>query len=397
VVSLNQESPRLIVGECQSFNTPFIEEFLMNSLFSKSTFALINLAALAVCCSTLSAKAETGYLPDVATTATMATQNIDQISDSAATSAVKPEAETTASNTKIDSISWSELTEAAEPAASEPAANLQVSIAAPEKSEAATSFIAGTETEQDTSIVAETQKSEETAKIADNGVKVQSTSETAKKSDRPTSIVAESNNSEPTATKEEKEVKTAEELLSNPVSTSASALTNKPKVAQKPATVSEPTEKVAQGTQIRPGRATRSGPSYIGIGGNLGFGGDSALGDGSFAIISKIGLTNNLSVRPTVLFRDDLAFLVPVTFDFVSQNTVEVSEDFVITAAPYLGAGVIISTGDDGTLGFLISGGVDVPLSRNFTATAGLNVGFVDGAEVGLLVGVGYTFPNIAR
>ena len=369
----------------------------MKSLFSKSAFALINLAALAVCCSTLSAKAETGNLPDVATTATMATQNIDQISEPAATSAVKADAETTASNTKIDSISWSELTEAAEPAASEPTANLQVSIAATEKSEAATSEIAGTETEQNTSIVAETQKSEETAKIADKGVKVQPRSETAKKSDRPTSIVADSNNSELTATKAEKEVKTAQELLSNPVSTSASALTNKPKVAEKPATVSEPTEKVAQGAEIRPGRATRSGPSYIGIGGNLGFGGDSALGDGSFAIISKIGLTNNLSVRPTVLFQDNLTLIVPVTFDFVSQETVEVSEDFVISAAPYAGAGVIVTTGDDGNFGFLISGGVDVPLTTNLTATAGLNIGFVDGADVGLLVGVGYTFPNIAR
>ncbi|MEG4808208.1 hypothetical protein QUA82_11010 [Microcoleus sp. F8-D3] len=369
----------------------------MNSLFSKSTFALINLAALAVCCSTLSAKAETGNLPEIGTTATIATQNIDQTSEPAATSAVKPDAETTASNKKIDSISWSELTEAAEPAASEPAANLQVSIAAPEKSEAAKSEIAETETAQNTSIAAETQKSEETAKIADNSVKVESTVETAKKNDRPTSIVAESNNLEVTATKEEKEVKTAQELLSNPVSTSASALTNQPKVAEKPATPSEATEKVAQGSPIRPGRATRSGPSYVGIGGNLGFGGDSALGDGSFAIISKIGLTNNFSVRPTVLFRDNLAFLVPVTYDFVSQEAVEVSDDFVITAAPYAGAGVLISTGDDGTFGFLISGGVDVPLSRNFTATAGLNIGFVDGAEVGLLVGVGYTFPNIAR
>ncbi|MEG3895072.1 MULTISPECIES: hypothetical protein [unclassified Microcoleus] len=369
----------------------------MNSLFSKSAFALINLAALAVSCSTLSAKAEMGNLPDVATTANLAAQNIDQISEPAATSAVKPDAETTASNTKIDSISWSELTEAAEPAASAPAANLQASVATPEKSAAATSEIAGTETAPNTSIAAETENSQETAKIADNGVKVQSTVETAKKSDRPTSIVAESNNLEVTATKEEKEVKTAQELLSNPVSTSASALTNQPKVAEKPATASEPTKKVAQGTQIRPGRATRSGPSYVGIGGNLGFGGDSALGDGSFAIISKIGLTNNFSVRPTVLFRDNLAFLIPVTYDFVSQETVEVSEDFVITAAPYAGAGVLISTGDDGTFGFLISGGVDVPLSRNFTATAGLNIGFVDGAEVGLLVGVGYTFPNIAR
>ena len=363
----------------------------MNSLFSKSAFALINLAALAVCCSTLSAKAETGNLPDVGTTATMAAQNIDQISEPAATSAVKPDAETTASNTKIDSISSIELIEAAEPAASEAAANLPASVA--EGSTAATtSSIAGTETEQNTSIAAETQnKSAETAKIADNSVLTPPNSLIAEKVDR--------HNSELTAAKEEKEVKTAQEVLSNPVSTSASALTNQPKLAQKPATVSEKPQILAQpgGTTVRPGRATRSGPSYVGIGGNLGFGGNSALGNTSFAIISKIGLTNNFSVRPSVLFRDNLTVLVPVTYDFVSQDAVEVSDDFVITAAPYAGAGVALSTGDNGHFGFLITGGVDVPLSTNFTATAGLNIGFLDGSQVGLLLGVGYTFPNIAR
>jgi hypothetical protein len=363
----------------------------MKSLFSKSAFALINLAALAVCCSTLSAKAETGNLPDVATTASLAAQNVDQISEPAATSAVKPDAETTASNTKIDSISSIEPRQAAEPAASAPSANLAASVATPEQSAAATSEIAETETEQNTSIAAETEKSEETAKIADNSVKTQPNSPIAEKLDR--------NNSELTAAKEEKEVKTAREVLSNPVSTSASTLTNQPRLAEKPATISEKPQILAQpaGTTVRPGRTTRSGPSYIGIGGNLGFGGDTALGDGSFAIISKIGLTNNFSVRPTVLFRDNVTVLVPVTYDFVSQNAVEVSDDFVITAAPYAGAGVAFSTGDDSNFGFLISGGVDVPISRNFTATAGLNIGFLDGAEVGLLLGVGYTFPNVVR
>ena len=352
----------------------------MKSLFSKSAFALINLAALAVCCTTLSAKAETGNLPDVATTTTLEAQNIDQISEPAAISAIKPDAETTATNTKIDSISSSiGLTAAAELAASTPAANLAASVATPSESAAATSEIA------------ETENSQETAKIANNDVLTQPNSPIAEKLDR--------NNSELTAAKEEKEVKTAQEVLSNPVSTSASALTNQPKLAQKPATVSEKPQILAQpaGTTVRPGRTTRSGPSYIGIGGNLGFGGDTALGDGSFAIISKIGLTNNFSVRPTVLFRDNVTVLVPVTYDFVSQNAVEVSDDFVITAAPYAGAGVAFSTGDNSNFGFLISGGVDVPISRNFTATAGLNIGFLDGAEVGLLLGVGYTFPNVVR
>jgi hypothetical protein len=375
----------------------------VNNLFSRSTFALVNLAALAVCCSALSVKAETGNLPDTATTASLPSQNVPELSEPATTSAVKTDAETTASNQQINSIGTLKLDAgvkselAAESAASQPAANLQASVVAPEKSDVANSEIAPTENAENTSIAAETQKSETAAAIADGSVIVQPSVEIAEKIDRPTSTVANRDNSELTAANVEKEVKTAQEVLSNPVSTSASALTKEPTTAEKSETASAPTQKVAQENRVRPGRSTRSGPSYIGIGGNLGFGGDSALGDSSFAIISKIGLTSNFSVRPTVLFRDNLTVLIPVTYDFVSRNAVEVSDDFVITAAPYAGAGVALSTGDNGHFGFLISGGVDVPLSSNFTATAGLNIGFLDGAEVGLLLGVGYTFPNLVR
>lgn len=367
----------------------------MNSLFSKSAFALINLAALAVCCTGLPAQAETGNLPAVDTTATLPAQNIDQLSEPAVTSEVTEDAETTANNKIIDSISLLELnagvkseSEPAIAAASEPSANLQASAVESETPAAVK--------QENTSIAAEIKNSEATAIIADRSVNVQPTVEIAQKVDRPTSI-ANSENSQLTAAQSETAIETAAEVLKTPVSTSASALTNQPPVAEKSETASEtPDKKVAQ-VDVRPGRATRSGPSYIGIGGNLGFGGDSSLGDSSFAIISKIGLTTNFSVRPTVLFRDDLTILVPVTYDFVSQDAVEVSDDFVITAAPYVGAGVALSTGDNGHFGFLISGGVDVPLSTNFTATAGINVGFLDGAEAGLLLGVGYTFPNIVR
>jgi hypothetical protein len=37
-------------------------------------------------------------------------------------------------------------------------------------------------------------------------------------------------------------------------------------------------------------------------------------------------------------------------------------------------------------------GGVDVPLSEQFTANAGVNVGFFGKTEVGLRLGVGYNF-----
>ena len=184
---------------------------------------------------------------------------------------------------------------------------------------------------------------------------------------------------------------TAADLVAQPfpgASTSAAALTEQP---QQTSSQTRSQNKVAQ-TDIELGRATRSGRSYIGAGVNIGFGGDTALGDGSFAIISKIGLSNTLSVRPSVLIGDDATFLIPVTYDFNIRQT----DPFeTLRFAPYVGGGVTISTGDDSTIGFLATGGVDVPLSREFTATAALNVGFQDDEiPVGLMVGVGYTFSG---
>jgi hypothetical protein len=138
--------------------------------------------------------------------------------------------------------------------------------------------------------------------------------------------------------------------------------------------------------QIEPGTETRSGSSYIGIGGNIGLTGDTSVGDGAFAVLSKIGLTDYLSARPSALIEDDAVFLLPVTFDF-SQDEVPNAE---FSIAPYLGGGIAISTGQDDTVGALISGGLDIPLSSEFTANAGANVSFIDDTDVGLLLGVGY-------
>ncbi len=133
-------------------------------------------------------------------------------------------------------------------------------------------------------------------------------------------------------------------------------------------------------------RATRSGPSYIGVGGNIGFRGDTRLSEDSVNVFSKIGLTDSLSVRPSVLVGDNPAFLVPVTVDFAPP------QNLGVRVAPYVGGGVAISTARDSTIGPMLAGGVDVPLSRQVTATAGVNVGFIDRTDVGLLLGVGYNF-----
>lgn len=145
---------------------------------------------------------------------------------------------------------------------------------------------------------------------------------------------------------------------------------------------------------VSPGRATRSGPSYIGIGANIGLGdGDTALGETSFAVFSKVGLTSNISVRPSVLIEDEATILLPVTLDFVpgvTQVTESVSEDIGVRVSPYIGAGIAISTGDDSAVDFLATGGVDIPITSRVTANASVSASLFDNPAVGLLLGVGY-------
>ena len=119
--------------------------------------------------------------------------------------------------------------------------------------------------------------------------------------------------------------------------------------------------------------------------------GDTALGENGFTVFSKIGLTNNFSFRPSVTIKDKAAFLIPLTIDFPIQSSNVFRKPKTI-AIPYLGGGAVVTTGDDSSVELLITGGVDVPLSDKFTATAGVDIGFSDDTDVGLKFGIGYSF-----
>jgi hypothetical protein len=163
--------------------------------------------------------------------------------------------------------------------------------------------------------------------------------------------------------------------------------TSQPSNAQAPASTP-----VAQ-ADIDPGRPTRGGRSYVGIGANIGISGDSSsLGDGNFAVVSKIGLTNAFSFRPSAVFGNSTTILIPVTYDFNLQAADAFSEPLAI--APYVGIGAAITTGDGSEVGFLASGGIDFPLSTQFTATASVNAAFFDDTDIGLLLGIGYNFSG---
>ncbi|MEM7581522.1 MAG: fasciclin domain-containing protein [Cyanobacteria bacterium P01_A01_bin.80] len=143
---------------------------------------------------------------------------------------------------------------------------------------------------------------------------------------------------------------------------------------------------------VRPGRRTRGGSSYIGVAGNIGLGGETALGEGSFGVISKIGLTRRFSARPSVVIDDDPVILLPLTFDFGPKGTPSVAGRS-LSVSPYIGAGVAIETSDDAEVGLLITGGVDVPLGSRFTVNGSANGAFFDDdTDVGIMLGIGYNF-----
>ncbi len=119
--------------------------------------------------------------------------------------------------------------------------------------------------------------------------------------------------------------------------------------------------------------------------------GSTALGEGSFAVFSKLGLTRYLSVRPTILISENPTLLVPITYDLLP---VGVPGEARFSAAPYLGLGAAVSFGDDTSADFLITGGVDVPLSRQLTLTGAVNLTAFDNTAVGLLIGIGYNFSG---
>ncbi|MBM0740465.1 hypothetical protein JOY44_02345 [Phormidium sp. CLA17] len=180
----------------------------------------------------------------------------------------------------------------------------------------------------------------------------------------------------------------ANELLTPvPGTTSTSATTlvtqSSLEVAQTPALTQTPpaTEQAA----VTPRKLSLNGRSYVGVGVNIGVTGDTAIGNTSFAAFSKVALTDFASVRPAMFVTDAVTFLVPLTYDFplVSAGAIQFN--------PYVGAGIAISTRNE-AVDFIVTGGLDFPITDRLTATAAANFAPAGGLDVGLVFGIAYTF-----
>ena len=156
-----------------------------------------------------------------------------------------------------------------------------------------------------------------------------------------------------------------------------------------------PTAEETELAQRRRRRRTRntapSSPNFIGIGGDIG-----TTEDLSFAVISKFSFGRQLGIRPSVLVGEDFAVLAPVTYEFSQLN----SDVQGFQVRPYAGAGAsYIESDDEDEFGLLLTGGVDIPVSRRFTVNAQANYAgvFTDSENFGVTVGVGYNFGGLVR
>ncbi|MDJ1172536.1 hypothetical protein [Roseofilum capinflatum] len=134
-----------------------------------------------------------------------------------------------------------------------------------------------------------------------------------------------------------------------------------------------------------------NGFSYIGLGGTIGFHGDSSMGNAGGTILSRVAFTENFSFRPSVIIGDGTSLTIPFTYDIPFSR-----EPYGPPVTLFIGGGFGFDL-KHGTHGPLISTGIDVPFSNNFTFNATLNTGFWDERAIdwGLTLGFGYNFPGL--
>ncbi|MBW4510434.1 MAG: hypothetical protein KME64_28545 [Scytonematopsis contorta HA4267-MV1] len=136
----------------------------------------------------------------------------------------------------------------------------------------------------------------------------------------------------------------------------------------------------------------RSLGNYIGVGGTIGVSGSGeGLSHGGLTIINKRDLNDFLSVRGTTVFggdQNDSTLALTVNFPVRTSSG-------QIQLVPFLGGGMLVrsqSNFENINIRGLLTAGIDVPLSRRFTATTMVNVGLFQNTEVGVQLGLGYNF-----
>ena len=134
-----------------------------------------------------------------------------------------------------------------------------------------------------------------------------------------------------------------------------------------------------------------SAPARAGMGSNT-IGPSLLIGNGttSIGIDSKFGISDNISIRPSIYFPTGVTqFGASLTYDF------DVSRSSKLQITPYLGGGVAIFSGNGGgsATETFFTGGADFGVSDSLDLKASLNVPLSsNNATTSVRIGAGFKF-----
>lgn len=132
--------------------------------------------------------------------------------------------------------------------------------------------------------------------------------------------------------------------------------------------------------------------SYMGFGGVIGIqGGTTSLSQGTFSLLGKYVLTNNLALHSTsTIFGSSVS---STSLDLTFNQPIE-SADLPIVFTPFLGGGVLAYYENGTKIVPHITGGIDANTPFGVTATIRLEAGFIQDrkVDIGVVFGLGKHF-----
>jgi hypothetical protein len=157
-----------------------------------------------------------------------------------------------------------------------------------------------------------------------------------------------------------------------------------------PAAIAQPTPSPQTPPQPIPEQIKPS--SYLGFGGVIGIQGNTtSLSQGTFSILAKHILTDNLAIHS-----DSTVFgsLTASTSIALTYNQPISSDSLPFTFVPFVGAGVMAYQENDLKISPMVTGGLDISTPTNLTLTVRGTAGFIRDrqADIGILFGAGFNY-----
>ncbi|MGD1944639.1 MAG: hypothetical protein ACFB0G_25365 [Leptolyngbyaceae cyanobacterium] len=129
---------------------------------------------------------------------------------------------------------------------------------------------------------------------------------------------------------------------------------------------------------------------YVGLGGTLGLSddGETKLGNGGFSIMSRIPLTEVLSVHTASVVSSDgySSFALTGSFPVGNRESAPTERPVIV---PFAGVGIGVEF-EDFDIDPMVTVGADIPITDTVTGTTRVNANFgEEGTDIGLVLGVG--------